>query len=155
MITKRDIPTPSQVPTEYSKEVCDNIFTELSNSHKGLDTICREFKISASKFREFIVTNTEAGTNYAHARSLQVELLENKITDLTFEMAAAIKNNDYSPEMVNAAVQALKVQIDAIKWVLSKLLPKKYGDKVDVTSNGKTLPTSINIILDNGGNCQP
>ena len=66
-------------------------------------------------------------------------------------MAEAIKNNTYDPLMVNAAVQALRVQIDSLKWVLSKIAPKKYGDKLDVTSNGKALPTSINIVLDNGG----
>ena len=36
-----------------------------------------------------------------------------------------------------------RVAIDAKKWIASKLKPKKYGDKLDMTTNGKDLPTPI------------
>jgi len=39
------------------------------------------------------------------------------------------------------------------RWAASKKNPREYGDKVDITSDGKPLaPTAINIIRDNGGN---
>ena len=137
--------------TTYNSDICLKIFTELASTPKGLDRICRENGVSTPKFREFILRDTDAGNNYAHARSMQIELFENQITELTYQMAEAIRDNTYDPLMVNAAVQALRVQVDSLKWVLSKIAPKKYGDKLDVTSNGKALPTSINIVLDNGG----
>jgi hypothetical protein len=40
-----------------------------------------------------------------------------------------------------------RVAIDAYKWTASKLKPKKYGDKVDLTTNGKDMPTPILGIL--------
>lgn len=36
-----------------------------------------------------------------------------------------------------------QVALDAMKWSASKLKPKKYGDKLDLTSDGKQLPTPI------------
>ncbi|UOR07185.1 hypothetical protein MUN82_08820 [Hymenobacter aerilatus] len=33
-----------------------------------------------------------------------------------------------------------KLKIDSRKWLLGKLAPKKYGDKVDVTTGGEKLP---------------
>ena len=41
-----------------------------------------------------------------------------------------------------------RLKIDAKKWKLSKLAPKKYGDKIDVTTQGEKLnstPTSITV----------
>jgi len=36
-----------------------------------------------------------------------------------------------------------RLAFDADRWYLSKLAPKRYGDKIDVTSNGEALPTII------------
>lgn len=36
-----------------------------------------------------------------------------------------------------------RLQIDTRKWLMAKMKPKKYGDKYDVTSDGKALPTPI------------
>jgi hypothetical protein len=41
------------------------------------------------------------------------------------------------------AVQRSKLRIDARMWLMSKHKPKKYGAKVDMTTNGKDLPTPI------------
>lgn len=35
------------------------------------------------------------------------------------------------------AVQRSKLRVDARKWVAAKLKPKKYGDKIDVTSGNE------------------
>ena len=40
-----------------------------------------------------------------------------------------------------ANVQAIKNMVDARKWVAAKFHPYAYGDKLDVTSAGKALPT--------------
>lgn len=39
--------------------------------------------------------------------------------------------------------QSARVAADILKWSSSKLKPKKYGDKLDLTSDGKQLPTPI------------
>ena len=36
-----------------------------------------------------------------------------------------------------------RLQIDARKWILSKMNPKKYGDKTDITTNGKDIEMPI------------
>jgi len=43
-----------------------------------------------------------------------------------------------------------RVMIDALKWVAGRKKPKKYGDKIDVTSNGETLSSAIIRMPDNG-----
>jgi|TARA_R100001530_G_scaffold1410_2_gene2558 hypothetical protein len=37
-------------------------------------------------------------------------------------------------------VQRDRLRTDVRKWYLSKVMPKKYGDKIDVTSGNKPIP---------------
>lgn len=41
------------------------------------------------------------------------------------------------------ALNRSKIRIDARKWMAGKLRPKKYGDKVDVTSDGGPIGVTI------------
>ena len=40
-------------------------------------------------------------------------------------------------------VQRSRIRIDTRKWIASKLKPKKYGDKVDVTTDGEKINTPV------------
>jgi hypothetical protein len=40
-------------------------------------------------------------------------------------------------------VQRHRLQIDTRRWMLSKMLPKVFGDKVDLTSGGQQLQASL------------
>lgn len=39
----------------------------------------------------------------------------------------------------SAAVADKRVRLDALKWYLSKLKPRKYGDSVDITTQGEKI----------------
>jgi len=48
-----------------------------------------------------------------------------------------------------------RLRVDTRKWYLSKVMPKKYGDKLDLTTDGKELPTPIlpiNVLPNPGNN---
>ena len=40
-------------------------------------------------------------------------------------------------------IQRSRLRIDTRKWALSKMNPKKYGDKTDITTNGKEINIPI------------
>lgn len=40
-----------------------------------------------------------------------------------------------------------RLRVDTRKWYLSKVLPKKFGDKLDVTSDNKALPQPLLHVL--------
>lgn len=65
---------------------------------------------------------------YAHAKRQQIEAMAEDIVDIA------------SDETLDANERRL--QVDTRKWLLSKLIPKTYGDKLDLTSDGKTLPSN-------------
>lgn len=60
--------------------------------------------------------------NYARAKDDSADALADDIIDI----AQGVLNKKYDP-------QAARVAIDGMKWSASKLKPKKYGDKLDLT----------------------
>lgn len=79
----------------------------------------------------------EFRAKYARARIVQADAMDEKILfvadNCTFETAPADR-----------------VKIDAYKWRASKLNPKKYGDKLDLSNNGEAFqPIQIYIPSNN------
>lgn len=60
-----------------------------------------------------------------------------------YKMALDERANHYAEEIVDLADNSTdpaktRLQIDARKWIACKLLPKKYGDKLDMTTRAET-----------------
>lgn len=69
---------------------------------------------------------------YTRAKEDSADSLADDIQDL----ADDVLKGKYDP-------QAARVAGDLKKWSASKLKPKKYGDKLDLTSDGEKLPTPL------------
>lgn len=62
--------------------------------------------------------------------------------------------NNVAWKVNNEAVQRSKLRVETRKWLMSKMIPKKYGDKVDVTSDGKAIEGNT-IVFKNFSATQP
>jgi hypothetical protein len=81
---------------------------------------------SKSAVYQRMAADEEFRTRIARAREAQQEA----IIDETVEMADTATPDDW---------QVVKLRIWARQWRAAKLAPKKYGDKIDVTSGGDKL----------------
>jgi hypothetical protein len=72
---------------------------------------------------------------YARAREMQVEFWAEQIIDISDGVARGADA---------AEVQAARLQSDNRRWLASKLMPRKYGDKTVVTGANDTplIPTN-------------
>jgi hypothetical protein len=136
---------------EYSNELIDKICDMLSTSHKSIRTCCIDTGVSYDAFKNWInETRSDyhpyALTQYARAKDDQILHLADEILRLTYEMQELIRGgNAYSEINVNAAVANLRIQIDALKWLLSKLKPKKYGERLEVENTGTLTVKSVSF----------
>lgn len=83
---------------------------------------------------------------YARARELQAEYMAEDILTIADEECTTVRadkhgtqdDGDGKTEVVfdSTAVQRNRLRVDARKWLLSKLAPKKYGDKVTQEHTG-------------------
>lgn len=107
----------------FSTEIADKILERLANG-ESLRAICRDKGMPApSTVCTWVKENKEFAEQYAHARELQSDILFDEIEEIARE---AVANGEA------ADTNARRLLIDAHKWRLSKMLPKKYGDKLDL-----------------------
>ena len=128
----------------YSDDLVDKIIDLMSNSHKSIRACCTECGISYNAFKQWIKPTSPtfhdyALTQYTQGKDEQKQYMFEEINRLTYRMAELLEDGSIDPQIASAAVSALRVQVDALKWELSKLDPKKYGDKLDVTSDNKAI----------------
>lgn len=85
---------------------------------------------------------------YAQARLAQAQHLFDELMEIADDgrndwVQKQLKNGETATVLDQEHVQRSRLRVDTRKWYLSKVLPKVYGDKVDMTTNGKDLPVPI------------
>ena len=79
----------------------------------------------------------EFSAKYARARDVQAERFADELVDI-------------ADESDSEDVSKAKLRIETRKWVISKILPKKYGDKLDLTNAGEKFEAVRVYIPSNG-----
>lgn len=121
-------------PTLYSPELRDRICTQLSNG-MSLRKICLADDMpEAGTVCRWLTEYDEFSEQYTKAREAQAEMMADQIMDIADEMPLM---NPITGAVDGASVNHKRLRIDARKWVAAKLLPKKYGDKLDLNHTGK------------------
>lgn len=135
-------------PSKYSIELADRICKEIASQPFGLQHICdtnEDFPVTSTVY-EWLIKYPDFSENYTRAREQQADLLADEIIQIadTPQEGTKTKSTAAGVEVViGDMIEHRRLQVDARKWKASKLAPKKYGDKVDVTSNGEAVAPFI------------
>lgn len=127
----------------FNQETAGRVCSELEQG-KSLRAACKEVGISASAILDWVKINKDFGEQYAHARDTGYKLLADEIIDISDEkeVQARYQGEDVTLDLSAASIARNKLRIDARKWMLSKMLPKIYGDKLELSGN-KENPVEI------------
>lgn len=134
----------------------DDICTQTAETSIGLKHILEPYGIKRTTFIDFLnhPKNKEYSDKYARAKDMQLDTIAEEMLDIADDGSndlMRIVKGDVEYEQENKeVVNRSKLRTDTRKWLLAKLAPRKYGDKLDVTTDGEKLPTTINIVLDKG-----
>lgn len=135
-------------PSIFSQEIADKLCAEIAEG-KSLRTICDHNDSMPDKSTVFrwLRTDVQFCDQYAKAKEEGMEAIADEMMDIADD-----GHNDWMEVNKNGKTQILldrehversKLRIDTRKWILAKIKPKKYGDKIDMTTNGKELPMPI------------
>lgn len=72
----------------------------------------------------------------------EADALEAAVSKADADAVRAVANS-----MRAQVVQRDRMRLDARKWLTSKIAPKLYGDKLDVTSGDKPLPAAQVVVI--------
>ncbi|OOS01271.1 terminase small subunit [Canicola haemoglobinophilus] len=110
-------------PSSYMQEVADDICMLLSQG-ESLRKICERPGMPAqSTIYLWLQENDQFSEQYVRARESQADFLLDEILDIA---------DCATPE----DVQIAKLRVDSRKWYITKVAPKKYGDKVTQEISG-------------------
>lgn len=105
---------------------------------------------SRPTFYKFLKDNQERLNKYARATSIRADYLFDQIIEISDNTIEGVvietDDNGRTKEKKGDMLGHRKLQIDSRKWVLSKMNPKKYGDKIDVTSDDEPIGLEINFV---------
>jgi molybdenum-dependent DNA-binding transcriptional regulator ModE len=128
------------ITEEQFNNICNLIEINIS-----VNKACKQIGISKKSFYEYLVIiGKQAENRYAHAKEQQTETMVEELQDLEEECIQKLETIE-DPKKANATVQAYKLKMDNVKWIASKLKAKKYGDKLDLTTNGNDITREIVI----------
>lgn len=122
---------------------------------ESLRKICRDagFPV-ASTVLSWASEETESGgfgEQYARARQVGYALLADEIIEISDDSSEDLIIGERGESMNAEFVARSRLRVDSRKWMLSKMLPKVYGDKVahEVGGiDGKPIQTeSVNVVV--------
>lgn len=107
---------------EFNQRIADRILEAIVDG-KSLRSICElQSMPSRSTVLKWLEENPSFADRYAHAR----EAAADSFADYIVALAAAANENNYN---------SIRVKVDALKWIASKLKPKRYGDRLELQAD--------------------
>jgi|TARA_Y100000389_G_C17329014_1_gene447074 hypothetical protein len=130
-------------PTIYTVKLEDRMLEEIA-SGRSVISLCREedWTPNADTWYRWMYKIDGLSDRYTRAKSISSEFHADQILAI-------------ADEADNQTFQVARLQIDARKWVASKLVPNKYGEKsqIDHTSSDESMkaPTVIKLVSKSDG----
>jgi hypothetical protein len=124
---------------EKQKKITE-VLTQMREG-KSLRQASKMAGVARQTFLDWVDKDQELSGQYARARSDMIDKIADDIM--------TIADEDLIPtgegKVDSAMVQKQRLRVDTRKWLLSKLAPKKYGDKLEL-SGDEQAPVSIQRI---------
>lgn len=129
-------------PTVYTPKIARHICHELADG-RSLRSICDDDGMpDRSTVYDWLDADAHGFPDqYARARARQAETMLDEIIEIADDTSNDTTITDSGPKADAEWISRSKLRVDARKWAMSKLAPKKYGDSkaLDVTSGGERI----------------
>ncbi len=132
---KRKRGRPSRHTPELAAKLCERLA-----EGESLRAVCADKAmpaISTVMGWLFDGNHEEFSEQYARAREAQAEIRADEIVDIADDASGDFTADKDGKLVANSEhIQRSRLRVDARKWIAAKLLPKRYGDKLQHTGDG-------------------
>jgi transposase-like protein len=127
-------------------QVAADAVCALLEDGKSLRAACRELELSPRTILDWTRANEAFSAQYTRAREVGYKLLADEIIDIADEKEVQVRyeGEDTTLDLSPTAIARNRLRVDTRKWMLSKMLPKIYGDKLEL-SGDKENPLQFNM----------
>lgn len=138
---------------EFSQEIFDTVCERLAGG-ESLRSISRDEKMPTNTaIFNWINKDRQLLEQYTRAREFQAEMMFDDLLDIADDARndwMERHGKDDAGWVANGEhIQRSRLRVETRKWAASKLLPKKYGDRLDLNhSGGLTINTVEQFVAD-------
>ena len=131
-VTKLKRGRPSLYTPELAVEICERLA-----EGETLRSVCRDKHMpDERRVRAWVVEDRHAfAPQYARARDLGLQSMADELIDIADDSSL----DDFDPKtgkINQESYQRARLKVDTRKWYLSKLAPKRYGDRLTNVHTG-------------------
>lgn len=143
---------------EFFEEICK----ELSTTIKGVNTICKEKNLHEGTFYDWLKLDQERPNEerlglterYTQAKEHQANYFNYLAIETAFtenKQESEVKEFDENGNEVKKTIRITdgverdKLKINALQWSAARLYPVKYGNKVDLTTQGGSITPKVQV----------
>lgn len=134
-------------PTTYNEETASLICARMAEG-ESLRSICRDSSMPAlSTVFLWVSKHQEFSEQYKLAMASRADAMFEELFDIADDGQNDWMETHEGPDRLNSEnIQRSRLRIDTRKWALSKMMPKKYGDKIIDEPNANDGDIEIRVI---------
>ena len=143
---------PPGRPPVFDQDLADKVCEQIATTSKSLKTICEQPGMPTVIMVMRWIREDRQGfrQQYARAKQEQADMLVEEMIEIaddgTNDYMTITKGQETYNVEDKEVTNRSKLRVETRKWIASKLKPKKYGDKLDLTTDGEKLPQPKTVI---------
>lgn len=128
--------------TAFDQGIASEICARIAEG-ESVRSICKDPRLPVmSTVFKWLNEQPTFSEQYARAKEIQLERMAEEILDISDDssndwMERATRSGDVETVVDHEHVTRSRLRVDSRKWLLSKLMPKKYGEKTALELTGK------------------
>jgi len=137
----------SNLGEEQKEKLFTEVLEDISENGKSLFASLKG-KMSSQTFYDYLDKSEERSKRYARATELRAEIMADDTLNIADAVGDDIIITPDGREIVNNnVINRDRLRVETRKWLMAKLYPKKYGDKIGLEHSGEltTKPDFSNL----------
>ena len=137
-------------------EKAQAIVAEIADTGKSLRSVCELNEVKPSTFLLWVSNDSALAEQYARAMQVRADTHFSEIVEISDkqEIGTVETAKEWGTEIKTAdMVEHRKLRIDARKWVIARMNPRKYGDKLELAGDTES-PLTV-VVKSYAGNQSP
>lgn len=126
-------------------EKAQAIVDQIADTGKSLRSVCTENEVKPSTFLRWVSEDEKLAEQYARAIQVRADTHFSEIVEIsdTQQIGTVETSKEWGTETKTAdMVEHRRLRIDARKWVIARMNPRKYGDKLELAGD-KDAPLTV------------
>ena len=133
-----DMSRPIEWKGEKKEKAIQFILTELSIGKSLRQILENNDELPARKtLYEWLASDKEVSQHYANTCEVRAESIFDEMIDIADDTSNDTIHLESGEKANSEWINRSRLRIDTRKWILSKMNPKKYGDKMEADVNMK------------------